>query len=180
MNTPRMPNKLIPSDIVGHSTVIQDEERDMVQRARKFFSSLCKRADSILPNQEERLFYYERAKAYIKDFPNLNFSSDFDDLHSMIMEYVIQNRLIVTGNIGEDYNDSIKRGNQSKESLASRRVDRKKMPEKQEDFAKIVEELFSFDKKSIETIDGDMKIEEEKFLEEKKARDTGLGLTENG
>ena len=154
-----------------------DDNKGLKINAELIYADLKLRANSI-QDENDRKFYIVRVRAYLKDFPMLNHSSDLDDLHTLAMELILQNRLALSGNYGDLYNDSVKRANQIKESFSVRRVDRKKMPEKQEDFIRVISEVFSSNEISLEEKDREMKKEEEEFLQEKKERDLSLGLVD--
>ena len=161
-----------------------ENPKEFQRKIDLIYEKLLARRDVLIQDDAERLFYADRARAYLKDFPMLNPSSDLDDLHAMLIEMIMQNRMIAASKnnaavLGDEYNDSMKRMNQLKESIATRRVDRKKMPEKQEDFARVLQEIFNISKDSIQQEDEELKIEEQKFVEEKKIRDKELGLEES-
>lgn len=162
------------------NNVPEGEDITAIQRNVDFiYKKLQDRAAMVLTDQTERDFYIERARAYLKDFPMLNPSSDIDDLHTLLIEMIFQNRCVVTGRIDEDYNNSVKRTNGLKESIATRRLDRKKMPEKQEDFARVIQEIFNTNEGQVKEQDVTLQDEEKKFMEEKAERDKAFGLTDN-
>ncbi|MBI4151350.1 hypothetical protein HY496_00125 [Candidatus Woesearchaeota archaeon] len=130
---------------------------------------------------EEQALFLDRLRCYVKDYPGLNVSSDLDNLFAMITETITQLRILkITQETGaplpEAYTDSIARWNKIAISLAGRRIDRKKMPDKQEDFRRIMEEVFSNNASVLTEQDKGMAEEEAQFDQEKAKRDEALGL----
>jgi len=135
----------------------------------------------IFTDPEESALFLDRLRAYVKDFPGLNKSSDLDDLFAMLTEIIIQHRVLKnsqdTGRpIPDAYTESTSRWSKIKTSLAGRRIDRKKFPDKQEDFRQIMEDVFSDNVSALQEKDKILFGEEEVFLTEKKKRDESLGL----
>ena len=154
--------------------------KEASRRGTTLYEKLTRRAQ-LFKDEEERDHYLERARHYLKDYPMLNLSSDLDDLHAMLVELITQRRLLIKSNElkmppGEEYSDSVKRWSQIKESLAGRRIDRKKMPEKNENIQSEILRLFETDSKTYEGEDKEMKAEEEEFSKEKEQRDKKMGL----
>ena len=154
--------------------------KQLQRQADYIYINLAERG-KIFTDQEENALYLNRLKAYVKDFPGLNKSSDLDDLFAMLTEIIIQHRVLKnsqnTGrSISDSYTESVGRWSKIKTSLAGRRIDRKKFPDRQEDFRQIMEDIFDT---NISVLMGQNEIllgEEEIFLKDKEKRDKSLGL----
>lgn len=80
--------------------------------------------------EEDYIFYRAKKEIYLDSYPDLTDPFDLDDLHSMIMEQIIQRNLFKqkkrnpSKDISEQYEKSLKRLNDLKKSLSMRRTDR--------------------------------------------------------
>ena len=170
------------SHVRGVDQENKEEKQEGLKSANRLYKKLLERKMAF-QDEEERKFYMERAREYIRDYPMLNPSADMDDLHLLLVELVVQRRIQSSGNpqllLDDRYTDSLKRSDTLKGSFAVRRADRKKYPEKQDDFIKVMQELFSSgNSKKVIDEDLDLLQEEQQFTEEKQHRDKEMGLVD--
>lgn len=137
-----------------------------------------KKEISKILSEEDCSFYVERREAYLTDFPDLNSSTDMDDLHGLLMELVFQRQLCRAKkdnegiDISDEYNDSVRRAEGFKKSLSSRRVDRTSNTKTGSKVITLIQQFAN--PKSEERISqrlGDKNSQLNKFLEEKVKRD---------
>ena len=79
---------------------------------------------------EEFLFFLEEKEKLLKDFPDVNFSSDERDINFIVLEEIYQLRLLrlekldLNWSLADAYDESCKRIQDLKRSLGIRRIDR--------------------------------------------------------
>jgi len=72
--------------------VTEDAELSEKEK-KKLWARLYKYRDEIRAlNEEDALFYIQQQIYYMRDYPDLNMSSDLDNLHSLIMEQIFQKK----------------------------------------------------------------------------------------
>jgi hypothetical protein len=138
---------------------------------------------SLLP--DDWVFFKDAWDRYIRDYPDLNESSDRDDLVALIFELLFQRQLRKEKldnpalDITESYGESMKRWEGLKKSLSSRRSDRKKGPGSvnKADIGTLIQVFASEDGvKQLEASMVERKDKLAKFLEDKRIRDKSLGI----
>ena len=100
---------------------------------------------------DEGLFYVQQQIYYARDYPDLNSSSDLDNLHSLIMEQIIQKRYrkklsrlkSVEGykEMEKLIRDSFARMQKHELNLNLRRKDRKEEPQSDDIFAELANKI---------------------------------------
>jgi len=126
---------------------LTDEEKNLLK------GRLLKYADEVKNtlNVDEGLFYVQQQIYYARDYPDLNSSSDLDNLHSLIMEQIIQKRYrkklsrlkSVEGykEMEKLIRDSFARMQKHELNLNLRRKDRKEEPQSDDIFAELANKI---------------------------------------
>lgn len=165
-------------------TPVEGEDPKLVEEFQKgsdkIYADLLERG-KMFKEEEEQHYYKTRLRAYLKDFVGLNGSSDTDVLFNMLVEAIQMRRILsnvqeVGRPLPEAYTESQTRWHKLMTSLSVRRIDRKKIPDKEEDLRQLFTEIFANNAKALEDHDKTMKEEEEKFAKEKAGRDSSLSL----